>query len=173
VTENMVGCRASDFDQYGDVDSFATYPEWQKQLSKFGFVQDRLREWRPSVLDKIKLFSCITIKMLDIDGFRIDKGLTTTSDAMADWSEYIRNCAKSVGKDNFFIPGEIVAGNTLGSVYLGRGKEPQMAVSTLEQALKAINGTDEELYIRNATKGAFDAAAFHYSVYRSLCRFLG
>ena len=66
-----------------------------------------------------------------------------------------------------------MAGNTLGAVYLGRGKEPQMAVSTLEQALRATNGTDEELYIRDATKGAFDAAAFHYSVYRSLCRFLG
>lgn len=173
VTENMVGCRASDFDQYGDVESFGTYPEWQKQLSKFGFVQDRLREWRPSVLDKIKLFSCITIKMLDIDGFRIDKALTITSDAQADWSEYIRGCANSVGKTNFFIPGEIVAGNTLAAIYLGRGKEPQMAVSTFEQALTATNGTDEELYIRNATKGALDAAAFHYSIYRSLTRFLG
>jgi alpha-1,3-glucan synthase len=169
----MGGCRDSEFDQYGDVDSFVTYPEWQKQLSKFGFVQDRLREWRPSVLDKIKLFSCITIKSLDIDGFRIDKGLTVTSDAMGDWSEYIRNCATSVGKTNFFIPGEIVGGNVLGAIYLGRGKEPQMAVSTIEQALTSTNGTDEELYIRNATKGALDGAAFHYSVYRSLCRFLG
>lgn len=173
VTENMVGCRASDFDQYGDVESFGNYPEWQKQLSKFGFVQDRLREWRPSVLDKIKLFSCITIKMLDIDGFRIDKALTVTSDAQADWSEYIRECAKSVGKDNFFIPGEIVAGNTLAAIYLGRGKEPQMAVSTIEQAFASTNGSDEELYIRNETRSALDAAAFHYSVYRSLTRFLG
>ena len=172
MTVNMVGCRDSDFDQYGDVDSFATYSEWQKQLSKFGFVQDRLRDWRPSVLDKIKLFSCITIKMLDIDGFRVDKGLTTTADAMADWSEYIRSCASSVGKDNFFIPGEIVSGNIEGAIYLGRGKEPQMAVS-FDQALTSTNGSDEELYIRSATKGAFDGAAFHYSVYRSLCRFLG
>ena len=111
--------------------------------------------------------------MLDVDGFRIDKSLTVTSDAQAEWSDYIRNCAKSVGKDNFFIPGEIVAGNTLAAIYLGRGKEPQMALQTVDQALAATNGTDEELYIRDGNLGALDAAAFHYSVYRSLCRFLG
>jgi alpha-1,3-glucan synthase len=173
VTDQFTGCRASDIDQYGDVASFGVYPEWQKQLSKFGFVQDRLREWRPSVLDKIKLFSCLTIQMLDIDGFRIDKALTITSDAQASWSDFVRSCAKDVGKENFFIPGEIVAGNTLASIYLGRGKEPQMSFPTIDQALAAQNGTNYELYIRNATQGALDAAAFHYSVYRSLTRFLG
>jgi alpha-1,3-glucan synthase len=173
VTDNLVGCLASEFDQYGDVASFGTYPEWQKQLSKFGFVQDRLREWRPSVLDKIKHFSCLTIKMLDIDGFRIDKALTITSDAQADWSDYIRGCAREVGKTNFFIPGEIVSGNTLASIYIGRGKEPQMAVKTIEEAFKSKNGTDELLYIREENKGALDAAAFHYSIYRSMTRFLG
>lgn len=173
VTEKLKGCRESDFDQYGDVASFGLYPEWQKQLSKFGFVQDRLREWRPKVLDKIKLFSCITIKMLDIDGFRIDKALTLTSDAQADWSDYIRECAKGVGKYNFFIPGEIVSGNTLAAIYLGRGKEPYMALPSVDQAVTAKNGTDPQLYIRNGSKGALDAVAFHYSVYRSLTRFLG
>jgi len=123
VTDQLIRCRASDIDQYGDVASFGVYPEWQKQLSKFGFVQDRLREWRPSVLAKLKLFSCITIKMLDVDGFRIDKALTITSDAQAEWSDAMRNCAKEVGKDNFFIPGEIVSGNTLASIYLGRGMD--------------------------------------------------
>ena len=111
--------------------------------------------------------------MLDIDGFRIDKALTVTSDAQADWSEYIRGCANDVGKTNFFIPGEIVSGNTLAALYLGRGKEPQMALQTVDEALQATNGTDEQLYIRSATKGALDAAAFHYSVYRSMTRFLG
>jgi len=123
VTDQLVGCRESDLDQYGDVTSFGVYPEWQKQLSKFGFVQDRLREWRPSVLDKLKLFSCMTIRMLDVDGFRIDKALTITSDAQADWSDAMRSCAKDVGKTNFFIPGEIVSGNTLAAVYIGRGKK--------------------------------------------------
>ncbi|KAI9835518.1 MAG: hypothetical protein M1819_001969 [Sarea resinae] len=172
VTDRLIGCMNSDFDQYGDVASFGNYPEWQKQLSKFGFVQDRLREWRPSVLDKIKRFSCITINMLDIDGFRIDKGLTVTVDAQAEWSSYIRECASKVNKKNFFIPGEIVSGNTEGALYLGRGKEPQMAPQTLSQAMDAGSGTNEEYYIRDQGLSALDAAAFHYSVYRSLLRFL-
>jgi len=61
--------------------SFGNYTEWQRQLSKFAFVQDRLREWRPSVLAKIQHFSCMTIASLDIDGFRIDKALQVTVDA--------------------------------------------------------------------------------------------
>jgi alpha-1,3-glucan synthase len=111
--------------------------------------------------------------MLDIDGFRIDKALTITSDAQADWSDYIRGCANSVGKKNFFIPGEIVAGNTLAAIYLGRGKEPEMSFENMEQAMTATNGTNEQLYIRNGTRSALDGAAFHYSIYRSMTRFLG
>lgn len=158
--------------QYGDVNSFGEYPEYQKQLSKFGYVQDRLREWRPSVLDRIKLFSCITINMLDIDGFRIDKGLTITPDAQAEWSAYIRDCAAAVGKKNFFIPGEIVSANPEGMIWLGRGKEPQMVLQDVETAMNATNGTDQELWVREAGYSAVDAAVFHYSIYRNLCRFL-
>ncbi|KAK0729653.1 hypothetical protein B0H67DRAFT_559297 [Lasiosphaeris hirsuta] len=171
VTALMTTCLNSDFDQYGDVESFGKYPEWQKQLSKFGFVQDRLREWRPSVLDKIKLFGCITIASLDIDGFRIDKALTITVDAQAEWSEHMRECARSFGKDNFFIPGEIVGGNALGALYFGRGKEPGMAVKTVEESFNATNETSPSLYVR--TKHALDSACFHYSAYRALTRFLG
>ncbi|KAK4155658.1 family 5 putative glycoside hydrolase family 13/Glycosyltransferase [Chaetomidium leptoderma] len=170
VMSHMTTCRTSDFDQYGDVESFGRYPEWQKQLSKFGFVQDRLREWRPSVLDKIKLFSCMTIASLDIDGFRIDKALTITVDAQAEWSEHMRSCARRFNKTNFFIPGEIVGGNALGALYFGRGKEPGMAVKTLEESYNATNATDPSSYVR--TNQALDSACFHYSAYRSLTRFL-
>jgi alpha-1,3-glucan synthase len=173
VTDMLNGCKKSDFDQYGDVASLGEYPEWQKQISKFAFVQDRLREWRPSVLDKIKHFSCLTIQALDIDGFRIDKALTITSDAQAEWSAYVRQCAKDVGKTNFFLPGEIVGANTLAAIYVGRGKEPQMAVKSVEDAFQSKSGQDELLYIRDEDKGALDAGAFHYSIYRSMTRFLG
>ncbi|GFZ48862.1 hypothetical protein JCM24511_06611 [Saitozyma sp. JCM 24511] len=171
VTAHLTRCRSSDFDQYGDVESFGVYPEWQKQLSKFGFVQDRLREWRPSVLDKIKHFSCMAVASLDIDGFRIDKALTVTVDAQADWSAHVRSCARSVGKNNFFIPGEVVGGNALGSLYYGRGKEPGMAVATVEASFTATNTSDPSLYIR--AESALDSACFHYSAYRALTRFLG
>ena len=47
----------------------------------------------------------MTLAMFDIDGFRIDKGLTITIDAQAHWSNSIRACAKRFGKDNFYISG--------------------------------------------------------------------
>ncbi|KAK4466054.1 family 5 putative glycoside hydrolase family 13/Glycosyltransferase [Cladorrhinum samala] len=171
VMSQMKTCRTSDFDQYGDVESFGKYPEWQKQLSKFGFVQDRLREWRPSVLDKIKLFSCMTIASLDIDGFRIDKGLTITVDAQADWSEHIRGCARRFNKTNFFIPGEIVGGNALGALYYGRGKDPHMAFGSVAESFNATKEASASTHIR--TTQALDSACFHYSAYRALTRFLG
>ncbi|EKG16141.1 Glycosyl transferase family 1 [Macrophomina phaseolina MS6] len=173
VTDNFKSCKKSEFDLFGDVESFGTYPEYQKQLSKFSFVQDRLKEWQPTVLDKLKLYSCIAINMLDFDGFRIDKQLTITLEAQASWSAYIRECATKVGKKNFLISGEIVSDNTLGSIYLGRGKEPQMAFKTNDEVFDANNSWPNApaVYMRNTS--AIDAWAFHYSVYRSLLRFLG
>lgn len=83
-------CRDSEFDSYGDLANIGDVPVYEDQLAKYGSVQDRLREWRTDVRDKIKLFSCIQIAMLDIDGFRMDKALQTTVDAMADFAEHQR-----------------------------------------------------------------------------------
>ena len=129
-SEYLIGCRDSEFDQYGDIAAFNIYPEWQRQISKFASVQDRLREWNPSVREKIQHLSCIQIQMLDFDGFRMDKGQQITVDAQGEFADYIRQCALSLGKKNFFIPGEIVSGNDFGAVYLGRGKEPSMVKSS-------------------------------------------
>ncbi|KAF2458155.1 hypothetical protein BDY21DRAFT_214196 [Lineolata rhizophorae] len=173
VTDRMNGCYDSEFDQYGDTEAFGVFPDWQRQLSKFASVQDRLREWRPTVLDKIKHFSCITINMLDIDGYRIDKALQVTVDAQAEWSEHMRECARAVGKENFFIPGEITGGNTLGSIYLGRGRQPDMLPENITQAVTLTNDSDPGYFVRDHGKSALDSGAFHYSIYRSLTRFLG
>ena len=45
------------------------------------------------------------IAMLDIDGFRMDKGQQITVDAQGEFADHIRRCARNLGKDNFFIPG--------------------------------------------------------------------
>ena len=112
------GCLISDFDQYGDMEAFGVHPDWQRQLSKFASVQDRLREWKPEVMAKIKVFSCMAIKALDIDAIRIDKSTQVTLDALAQWTSSTRACATSLGKTNFLIVGEITGGNTFGSLYL-------------------------------------------------------
>ena len=108
---------ASDFDQYGDMEAFGVHPDWQRQLSKFASVQDRLREWDPAVMDKIQVFSCLAIKALDIDAIRIDKSTQVTLNALAAWTSSTRNCAAQLNKTNFYIAGEVTGGDTFGSLY--------------------------------------------------------
>lgn len=74
-------------------------------------------------------------------------------------------------KTNFYIPGEIVAGNSFGAIYVGRGMEPKMATDNLMEVVGTHNASRE--YIRDSDHSALDAAAFHYTVYRALTRFLG
>ena len=111
--------------------------------------------------------------MLDIDGFRMDKALQTTVDAHAEWSSSMRHCAKSYGKDNFLITGESIGKIPFGSIYFGRGKEPEMAFSNLTEAQLASDTTNSSSYIREFGLSALDGEAFHYPTYGALTRFLG
>ncbi|KAK3321725.1 hypothetical protein B0H66DRAFT_513919 [Apodospora peruviana] len=174
--EGLKGCYNSDFDQYGDIEAFGVFPDWQRQLSKFASVQDRLREWEPSVIARLNRFSCMTIAMLDIDGYRIDKAVQVTVDAQAAFSTAMRECAARFNKTNFLVVGEITSGNTLGSIYLGRGRERTVAEKMpIEKALSLDPKApeDSKYFIREFGNSALDAGAFHYSIYRFMGRFLG
>ncbi|KAK0731957.1 alpha amylase [Lasiosphaeris hirsuta] len=175
VTSKLKGCYDSDFDQYGDIEAFGLYPDWQRQLAKFASVQDRLREWHPPVRSRIERFTCMMIASLDIDGFRIDKGVQVTVDGQAAISKSMRECARKYGKDNFFVPGEITSGNNLGSIYIGRGRRPDMKPTSLQTAMTLdLEGSSASRYfLRDKEHQALDGAAFHYSIYRFLTRFLG
>lgn len=111
--------------------------------------------------------------MLDIDGIRIDKATQATVDALAEFSESIRECARDYGKQNFLVAGEITGGNSFGSIYLGRGREFDQKIEELADAIKISNESDDKVFLRAAGKSALDASAFHYSIYRLLQRFLG
>jgi alpha-1,3-glucan synthase len=111
------GCRGSDFDQFGDIEAFGVHPDWQRQLSKFASVQDRLREWKPGVMAKLKVFACMAIEALDLDAIRIDKSTQVTVDALAEWAASARQCATKLGKKNFYITGEVTGGDTFGALY--------------------------------------------------------
>ncbi|CRG86853.1 alpha-1,3-glucan synthase [Talaromyces islandicus] len=173
VYSELKGCYDSEFDQYGDVEAFGVFPDYQRELAKFASVQDRLREWIPSVRDKLIRHACIIIASLDVDGFRFDKATQATVDALGDMSESWRECARAHGKRNFFLSGEITGGNTFGSVYLGRGRQPDMWPSNVRDAVLMTNESSEKYFIRDHGQQAIDGAAFHYSVYRTLTRFLG
>jgi alpha-1,3-glucan synthase len=166
-----VGCFESEFDQYGDTEAFGVFPDWQRQLSKFASVQDRLREWMPSVNDKLSKLSCLAIQALDIDGIRIDKATQVTVLALAQWSQHVRECAVAVNKTNFFIPGEVTGGDTFGALYYGRGRMPTQLPDFGEA--QTITRNDDQFFLREAGVNSLDSSAFHYSIYRSLARFLG
>jgi alpha-1,3-glucan synthase len=117
ITLQTNGCLESDFDQYGDTEAFGVHPDWQRQLSKFASVQDRLREWKPNVMNKLKVFACMAIQALDVDAIRIDKSTQVTVDALAQWATAARQCATKFGKKNFYITGEVTGGDTFGSLY--------------------------------------------------------
>lgn len=113
------------------------------------------------------------IASLDIDGFRFDKAGQVTVDAFADYSESIRDCARRFGKDNFLLSGELTGGNDYASVYIGRGRQPEMTPKTFSQAVLLTNASEDSFFLRAPGKSPVDSAAFHYSIYRSLNRFLG
>ncbi|KNZ71786.1 Cell wall alpha-1,3-glucan synthase mok13 [Termitomyces sp. J132] len=169
--EGTNGCLISDFDQYGDMEAFGVHPDWQRQLAKFASVQDRLREWKPSVMAKLTRFSCMAIASLDFDAIRIDKSTQVTVDALASWSNSTRQCAFQLGKKNFLITGEVTGGDTFGALYIGRGRTPTQLPPGF---LAAANITpSDDYFLRERNLGALDGVAFHYSIYRSLSRFLG
>jgi len=117
--------------------------------------------------------------MLDFDGYRFDKATQVTVDAQGDYAEYIRKCAGDLGKKNFFMPGEITGGNTFASIYLGRGREPQQflnldpKIEKNSSLILTLKPTEDKFFLREDGKQALDGAAFHYSIYRNLLRFLG
>ncbi|KAH2916900.1 hypothetical protein KXV64_009499 [Aspergillus fumigatus] len=171
--EELKGCYNSDFDQYGELEAFGNFPDWKRQLTKFASVQDRLREWHKPVRDIITRHYCIQIASLDIDGFRYDKAVQATLEPLGEMSAAFRECAKKYGKHNFFLPGEITSGNTFGSLYLGRGRQPNQRPESAGAAVKLKNDSEAQYFLREDGYQALDAAAFHYTIYRSMTRFLG
>ena len=139
VSKISNGCYNSDFDQYGELEAFGNFPDWQRQLTKFASVQDRLREWHKPVRDVITRHSCFQIASLDIDGFRFDKAVQATLEPLSEMMAVYRDCAKKLGKNNFFLPGEITSGNTFGSLYLGRGRQPDQRPASAGAAVKLTN----------------------------------
>ena len=99
------------------MEAFGVHPDWQRQLSKFASVQDRLREWRPQVMAKLQNFACMAITALDIDAIRIDKSTQVTVDALSNWAAAARQCATNLGKKNFLITGEVTGGDYFGALY--------------------------------------------------------
>ncbi|KAI7955973.1 hypothetical protein MJO29_007372 [Puccinia striiformis f. sp. tritici] len=167
------GCYAGDFDQFGDSSPAGKAPPWQDQLTKYSGVQDRLREWDGGVANKLEKLACMTLRALDMDALRVDKATQQSLEFMGKWGGALRTCAKNLGKNNFFITGEISDANTFGSLYIGRGRQPTHYANLDFDSAALVGANQTENFMRPAGENALDSAAFHYSIYRSLTRFLG
>lgn len=161
VTDSLQGCYDSDFDQYGDTEAFGVYPDWRRELTKFASVQDRLREWHPPVREKIETFYCMLMSQLDVDGFRYDKAVQSTVDAMGFMNAAMRQCARGLNKTNFFLPGEITGGNDFGSIFIGRGRQSDMRPNSVIDTITNQSNSDDQFSIRAPENAALDSAAFH------------
>lgn len=83
----------------------------------------------------------------------------------------MRKCAGDVGKNNFFISGEVTSNHALGSVYLGRGKTPSLYSKHVDSV--SVVWRDKYNFYLRANRSCLDSSAFHYTVHRKLVRFLG
>ncbi|EEB07932.1 alpha-1,3-glucan synthase Mok12 [Schizosaccharomyces japonicus yFS275] len=167
-----ITCYEGDFDQYGDVEAFGNHPPWWRQLSNFASVQDRLRDWDPLVAKKLMHLTCLAVRVLDVDGIRVDKATQITSDFLGSWAAAVRECARAVGKHNFFIPGEVTSGADYGSIFLGRGRQSDQRPKTVDIGM-SLTYDNSTYFLRKVNDSALDSVSFHYSVYRTLTLLLG
>lgn len=103
----------------------------------------------------------------------MDKALQTSVDALSEFSQYQRDCAKQYGKDNFLIIGEVVGTAAMSAVYFGRGKAADQYATNFTEAALATNTTSTTDYIRDSGLSALDGTAFDYTIYGAMTRFLG
>lgn len=78
------------------------------------------------------------IRELDIDGFRLDAVKHMEERAVARFCSRIREYAYSLGKKNFFLFGELVAGDEACNNYIGPNTSIQIADKTIYYGLNSV-----------------------------------
>jgi glycosidase len=123
---------------------------------------------RPEVLDTLIKVYKYWISAADLDGFRVDTVKHMETSATAIFCNAMREYAQRVGKHNFFIFGEIVAGDDTIQRYLGRNSRiegSQERFPSLDAAL------DFPLYfvLEDVIKGFASPAYLHnrYETFRN------
>lgn len=56
---------------------------------------------------------------------------------------------------------EITGADSVGAIYLGRGREPQMRPNETSIGL-SLNSSSTDVFLRDEGKNGLDGAAFHY-----------
>jgi glycosidase len=135
-----------DFGFWREVDSAAGFQEhdavWPRELQRPEYYKRRgeIRDWndpdqaingdflslkeldigQPAVLNTLIQAYKHWIAFADVDGFRVDTVKHMESSATAIFCNAVREYAKRIGKQNFFIFGEVVADDLTIQSYIGR-----------------------------------------------------
>jgi len=112
----------SDFHHNGDLGSYGD--PWQNHLGKIYGAMDDLRTTHPRTRGKIIAMTKALISSTDVDGIRMDTPMQVPLEFFKEWAPAVKNHARSLGKDNFFIFGEFYCGRERAATMVGRGRRP-------------------------------------------------
>lgn len=112
----------SDFHHNGALTNYRD--PWNIHLGKIYNKYDDLRTSHPRVQDMIAAMTKALIASTDIDGIRMDTPMQVPLCFFKRWAPAVREYAKSLGKKNFFIFGELYTTYSNAATMIGRGKTP-------------------------------------------------
>lgn len=170
------GCYNSDFDQYGDIEVFGVFFDWQCQLVKFVLVQDCFCDWYFFVVVCIEYFFCMVVRVLDIDVFCIDKVVQVMVDVQVFFSFVMCKCVIEIGKINFVVFGEIMSGNMFGFIYIGCGCEFGVVENLYFEKVMNMDldwKNNQDFFVWEFGNSVFDGGVFYYFIYCFMMCFFG
>jgi hypothetical protein len=125
----------SDFHHNGDLGNYDD--PWQNHLGKIYGGLDDLRTTHPRTQDKIIAMTKALISSADIDGIRMDTPMQVPLYFFKRWVPAVKEHARRLGKDNFFIYGEFYCPRERSATMVGRGR----TVDQWEQPFSFIDNT--------------------------------
>ncbi|HLF62200.1 MAG TPA: alpha-amylase family glycosyl hydrolase [Saprospiraceae bacterium] len=116
----------------GQIRNFDTYPETYE--GDFCGLKAFRNDGSPEaefIQELLTLIHCYWIREVDVDGFRLDAVKHLDEMMISRFCSSVREYAYSLGKKNFFLFGELIAGDAVHSRYMG----PTLPVSRRDQNL--------------------------------------
>jgi glycosidase len=113
----------SDFHHNGDLTDFND--TWNIHLGQIYGKYNDLRLCSERVQKKIIAMTKSLLASADIDGIRIDTPMQVPLPFFKEWTPAVKDFARTLGKENFFMFGETYASRARAATMIGRGKAPQ------------------------------------------------
>ena len=142
----------------GQIRNFDAFPETQHGdfFSLKDFNNDVDQPGDPdalSLLDVLSLAHCYWVREADVDGFRVDAVKHMGAVAVARFSSTLREYAESLGKRDFFLFGELVAGDDAINRYIGPNTPILLGDRTVFFGLDSVLDFPLYFVLSNVLKG--------------------